>query len=63
MKNNKLEILGIIAVILVLLFMLTSLNGCSTVAGVGKDITGAADWTKEKIVQPEQSTKPSKADK
>jgi predicted small secreted protein len=24
-----------------------SLVGCSTVAGAGKDITGAAEWTKE----------------
>jgi predicted small secreted protein len=23
--------------------------GCSTVAGVGADIKGAADWTKDKI--------------
>ena len=25
------------------------LTGCSTVAGVGKDITTGAEWTKEKI--------------
>lgn len=25
------------------------LTACSTVSGVGKDITGAADWTKEKL--------------
>ena len=24
-----------------------ALVGCSTVSGVGKDITGAAEWTKE----------------
>ena len=29
--------------------ILTALSGCGTVAGVGKDITGAADWTKDKI--------------
>lgn len=34
--------------IIVILAML-SLTACGTVAGVGKDITGAADWTKEKI--------------
>jgi predicted small secreted protein len=25
------------------------LSGCSTVAGAGKDLTSAAEWTKEKI--------------
>jgi hypothetical protein len=25
------------------------LSGCSTVAGAGKDITGAAEWTKDKM--------------
>lgn len=49
MKNNKVEVIAFIALILVLVFMLTTLNGCSTVAGVGKDITGAAEWTKDKI--------------
>jgi hypothetical protein len=29
-----------------------TLSGCSTVAGVGKDITGAAEWTKDKVTQP-----------
>ena len=24
-------------------------GGCSTVAGVGKDVTDAAEWSKEKI--------------
>lgn len=54
MKNNKVEIFALVALILVLLFMLTTLNGCSTVAGMGKDITGAAEWTKEKVTQPRQ---------
>jgi len=49
MKMNKIELIAFIALILILIFVIT---GCSTVAGVGKDITGAADWTKEKIVQP-----------
>ena len=31
-----------------------TLSGCSTVAGMGKDITGAAEWTKEKVTQPKQ---------
>jgi len=25
------------------------IGGCSTVAGVGKDVTDAAEWSKEKI--------------
>ena len=43
---KKTEYFAILVLLLLLLFMLT---GCSTVAGVGKDITGAAEWTKEKI--------------
>lgn len=30
-------------------FLILALTACSTVAGVGKDITGVADWTKEKM--------------
>ena len=26
-----------------------SLTACGTISGMGKDISGAADWTKEKI--------------
>ena len=55
MKMNKVEIVAFIALILILLFILT---GCNTVAGVGKDIQGSAEWTKEKIGQPRQE--PSK---
>lgn len=51
MKSNKVEIVALIALILVLMFVIT---GCSTVAGVGKDITGVAEWTKEKVAQPKQ---------
>lgn len=51
---KKTELLALLALISVLMFMLTTLNGCSTVAGVGKDITGAAEWTKEKVTQPRQ---------
>lgn len=36
-----------IALILVTLTM----TACSTVAGVGKDIQGAADWTHEKMTK------------
>jgi predicted small secreted protein len=31
------------------LILVGLLSACSTVAGVGKDITGVADWTKEKM--------------
>jgi len=51
MKMNKVELAAFIALILILLFILT---GCNTVAGVGKDIQGSAEWTKEKIAQPKQ---------
>jgi predicted small secreted protein len=49
MKMNKVEVVALIALILVLVFILT---GCNTVAGVGKDIQGSAEWTKEKVTQP-----------
>ena len=36
--------------VIVAMFIVTScLSGCSTVSGVGKDISSAADWTKEKM--------------
>jgi predicted small secreted protein len=38
--------LGAAALIVVAVVMLT---GCSTVAGLGKDVTSAAEWTKDKI--------------
>ena len=31
------------------LMLVLALAACSTVAGVGKDITSSAEWTKEKI--------------
>lgn len=43
---KKTEYFAILVILLLVLFMVT---GCGTVAGVGKDITGAAEWTKEKI--------------
>ena len=33
----------------VALKMASTLAACSTVSGVGKDISSAADWTKEKM--------------
>ena len=38
--------LGIAALIVAAVIMLT---GCGTVAGLGKDVTGAAEWTRDKI--------------
>jgi hypothetical protein len=32
------------------------LTGCNTVAGIGKDITGIADFAKEKVTQPKQES-------
>jgi predicted small secreted protein len=33
----------------VALILASTLAACSTVSGVGKDISSAADWTKEKM--------------
>ena len=38
--------LGIATLIVVMLIML---SGCGTVAGLGKDVTSAAEWTKDKM--------------
>ena len=38
--------LGMAALIVVAVVMLT---GCGTVAGLGKDVTGAAEWTRDKM--------------
>lgn len=35
-----------------LILLVAILSACSTVAGMGKDITGAADWTHDKITKP-----------
>jgi predicted small secreted protein len=37
---------GLVALIVVAVVMLT---GCGTVSGFGKDVTGAAEWTKDKM--------------
>jgi predicted small secreted protein len=49
MKKHIIEIVAFIALILILLFILT---GCSTVWGVGKDISDAAQWTHDKMTTP-----------
>ena len=38
--------LGMAALIVVAFIML---SGCGTVAGIGKDLTSTAEWTKDKI--------------
>ena len=40
---------GIKLVVIGALVSVALLTGCSTVAGAGKDLTSAAEWTKEKI--------------
>jgi predicted small secreted protein len=37
---------GVAALIIVAVVMLT---GCGTVSGFGKDVTGAAEWTRDKM--------------
>jgi predicted small secreted protein len=37
---------GVVALIIVAVVMLT---GCGTVSGFGKDITGAAEWSRDKM--------------
>ena len=42
------------------LFIIISIlliGGCSTVAGVGKDVTDAAEWSKEKISKQMKNNK------
>lgn len=51
MKNiNWYSIIGF-AIIVLVIFQLTA---CGTVAGAGKDITGVAEWTKDKINKSQQ---------
>jgi predicted small secreted protein len=38
--------------LLVSIVFVCMLSACSTVSGLGKDITSASDWTKEKISKP-----------
>lgn len=47
-KINWYSIIGF-AIIVLVLFQLTA---CSTVAGVGQDIKGAAEWTHDKMTEP-----------
>jgi predicted small secreted protein len=45
---KKTEYFAILIILLLVLFMTA---GCNTVAGVGKDIQGSAEWTKEKVTK------------
>jgi len=47
-KINWYLIIGF-AIIVLVLFQLTA---CGTVAGMGSDIKGAAEWTHDKITEP-----------
>lgn len=35
---------------------LVMVTGCSTISGAGKDITNAAEWTKEKMSKTDKKT-------
>ena len=54
MKNiNWYSIIGFAIIVLVLL----QLTACSTMAGVGQDIKGAAEWTHDKMTKPAEPIK------
>ena len=40
---------GIKIVVIGLAVLVVLLSGCSTVSGLGKDISSGAEWTKEKM--------------
>ena len=42
---------------LAILIMVLALTACNTVSGIGKDMTGTAEWTKEKISKKESNQK------
>jgi len=42
---------------LIVILMVGALTACNTVSGLGKDMTGSAEWTKEKISKKESSQK------
>ncbi len=53
---KKTEWVAVLVIALLLVFMLT---GCSTVWGVGKDISDTAQWTHDKMTTPAK-TEPAK---
>ena len=42
---------------LIIITMIGLLTACNTVSGLGKDLTGTADWTKDKISKKEFNQK------
>lgn len=48
---KKTEYFAVLVILLLVLFMVT---GCNTVAGVGKDIQGSAEWTKQQMAKSKQ---------
>jgi predicted small secreted protein len=56
-KINWYMIFGIGIIVLVLL----QITACSTVAGMGQDIKGAAEWTHDKLTQPAEPAKQAPA--
>ena len=42
---------------LIVITMIGLLTACNTVSGLGKDLTGTADWTKDKISKKEFNQK------
>ena len=42
---------------LIVISMIGLLTACNTVSGLGKDLTGTADWTKDKISKKEFNQK------
>ena len=42
---------------LIVVTMIGLLTACNTVSGLGKDLTGTADWTKDKISKKEFNKK------
>jgi predicted small secreted protein len=42
---------------LAILITVLALTACNTVSGIGKDMTGTAEWTKEQISKKESGQK------
>ena len=42
---------------LIVISMIGLLTACNTVSGLGKDLSGSADWTKDKISKKEFNQK------
>lgn len=53
----KIVITGVLATL-----VLTILTACNTVAGIGEDITGSANWVKDEIAKKPVDLGPSSSD-